>query len=169
MAITLGRLLRRARRARGISQRDLASHLGVSQPLVSLWESDTRHPEFALLVETCVQLGLRADTALRLAAANNRERWRRHTPGVGAAFRQARLLSRTSLVEVALAARVAPRRLREIEAGRAPDADEAWRLCQQLSVAPAALFGDSLDSSTVLPRVPARQRQGSPRPGTNLE
>jgi len=48
-AVTLGKL----RRERGLSQRQAASALGISQALLSHYENDTREPKLDFVVKMC--------------------------------------------------------------------------------------------------------------------
>ena len=160
MPPTLGQLLRHVRRRRGVSQRQLAELLGVSQPLVALWEQDARSPELSVLVTACRLLDLRLATALRLADGKQRSRWRERTPRLGAALRGKRQAGGRLLVDVASAAGVTPGRLHQIEGGRSPLPGELCRLCVALDCSPEVLMPLSLDGSVVLPKVPSSQRSG---------
>ncbi len=64
-----GAMIRRARSARGLTQRALAGRLGVSQALLSAWESETNLPRPSKLPEIAAALGLERDA---LEAAHHR-------------------------------------------------------------------------------------------------
>lgn len=58
MADTLGRLLRNARTARGLSVQAVADHVGVSRQAVSQWENDTNQPSTESLFKARAFLGI---------------------------------------------------------------------------------------------------------------
>ena len=61
----IGRFIAERRRARGMTQRELAERLGVSNRTVSKWECGDGMPELANLLPLCAALGLTADELLR--------------------------------------------------------------------------------------------------------
>ena len=56
--INIGRVLIKNRHKRGITQDELATHLGVSKGAVSKWETGVTLPDISLLVPLCRVLGL---------------------------------------------------------------------------------------------------------------
>lgn len=95
--VTAGAVLRQARRAAGLTQREVATRAGVQQSVVSAYESGGREPSLATLsslVEACgvsleVQLGERLPTV----------------PGFGAVGPIGRRLRRRRAAVLAVAAR----------------------------------------------------------------
>lgn len=61
----MGEHIAALRRAKGITQEQLASALGVSAPAVSKWETDTSCPDIALLCPLARALGTNVDTLLQ--------------------------------------------------------------------------------------------------------
>lgn len=53
------------RKARGLTQEQLAQQLGVSAPAVSKWETDSSYPDITLLCPLARALGTNVDTLLR--------------------------------------------------------------------------------------------------------
>lgn len=47
----IGQLLRRARRDAGLTQQQLAAHLGCAQATVSAWEAGTYEPSIGALIQ----------------------------------------------------------------------------------------------------------------------
>ncbi len=62
---TFAKNLAALRRARGLSQEQLAEHLGVSRQSVSKWESGVCLPELATLDALCTRFGCTLDALLR--------------------------------------------------------------------------------------------------------
>jgi transcriptional regulator with XRE-family HTH domain len=61
---TLGNRIAEARRAKGMTQEELAEHFGVSAQAVSKWENDVSCPDISLLPALARQLGLTLDELL---------------------------------------------------------------------------------------------------------
>ena len=61
---TLGTRIAEARHAQGMTQDQLAEHLGVSAQAVSKWENDVSCPDISLLPALARQLGLSLDELL---------------------------------------------------------------------------------------------------------
>lgn len=58
MPVFFGEKIRRARKAAGLTQRQLAQQLGVSNTSVSNWEKDLSRPDADLLQALCAVLGV---------------------------------------------------------------------------------------------------------------
>lgn len=65
--VSLGPLLSRARKARGVLQGDLAAQVGVAVSTMSDWERDKRVPDATALRELCRILNVSADVLLERA------------------------------------------------------------------------------------------------------
>ena len=61
----IGRFIAATRRKRGLTQRQLAEALGVSNRTVSKWECGDGLPELANILPLCALLGVTADELLR--------------------------------------------------------------------------------------------------------
>lgn len=61
---TIGNRISQLRKARGITQEDLANQLGVSPQAVSKWENDASCPDISLLPQLCRVLGVTTDELL---------------------------------------------------------------------------------------------------------
>ncbi len=59
-----GRIIRRARRRRGLSQAELAARLGTKQPVVARWESGARVPSLETVSRAVSACGLGLDVAV---------------------------------------------------------------------------------------------------------
>ncbi len=66
----IGRFIAERRRARDMTQRELAEALGVSNRTVSKWECGGGLPELANLLPLCALLGVSADELLRAGFAD---------------------------------------------------------------------------------------------------
>lgn len=62
----LGKNLQKARKAAGITQKDLAKRLEVYQKDISRWENNELTPNALTLAKICKALGVSADTVLEL-------------------------------------------------------------------------------------------------------
>lgn len=69
----LGARIVELRRAKGMTQEQLAAALGVSSPAVSKWETDTSCPDIALLCPLARALGTNVDTLLQFEAQPSEE------------------------------------------------------------------------------------------------
>ncbi|WP_374591746.1 helix-turn-helix domain-containing protein [Aquabacterium sp.] len=65
----LGRLLNSARKAKGLSQRDLAAKIGVGQSRISHLEQHAEEMSVAQLMAWCAALGLEVSIGQRDASA----------------------------------------------------------------------------------------------------
>lgn len=80
---SFGEQLARLRQAAGLSQRDLAAEVGISQRMVAYYEKQTAHPPTHLLALLAKALGVSADQLLGIkeVKSNGRTRdnrlWRR--------------------------------------------------------------------------------------------
>lgn len=61
---TIGSRISKYRKAKGMTQEDLASKLGVSSQAVSKWENDASCPDISLLPQLCKNLGVTTDELL---------------------------------------------------------------------------------------------------------
>jgi len=68
---TLGERIRRARKAAGLTQKELALKVGVTRPAVGQWESDTTAPGYAKLDEVAAALGTTAQEILYGGTGDN--------------------------------------------------------------------------------------------------
>jgi len=57
-------ILSRLRREKGLSQRRVASDLGISQALLSHYENDAREPKLEFVIKACCYYGVTADYIL---------------------------------------------------------------------------------------------------------
>ncbi len=76
-------LIRRARLAAGIAQRELADRLNTQQPVVARWESGARTPSFDTVARAVAACGLRLHIELRSADPGEDaliQEWLRLTP-----------------------------------------------------------------------------------------
>ena len=63
--MTFGQKLQQLRRARGMSQEDLAGQLSVTRQTISKWELDTSTPDLDYLCKLCDLFGVTADYLIR--------------------------------------------------------------------------------------------------------
>lgn len=61
----IGAQIAALRRAKGLTQEQLAGQLGVSAPAVSKWETDSSYPDITLLCPLARALGTNLDTLLQ--------------------------------------------------------------------------------------------------------
>ena len=64
--MNLGNNLKQARKAAGITQKELAGHLGVYAKDISRWENEERTPNALTLAKICKELNASADEILEL-------------------------------------------------------------------------------------------------------
>ncbi len=64
MSETIGNRISKYRKAKSMTQEDLARTLGVSSQAVSKWETDTSCPDISLLPQLCRTLGITTDELL---------------------------------------------------------------------------------------------------------
>ena len=67
---SIGNRISKYRKAKGLTQEELAAKLGVSSQAVSKWENDASCPDIALLAQLCKTLGISTD---ELLTGNNNE------------------------------------------------------------------------------------------------
>ena len=79
---TIGNRIAKFRKAKGMTQEDLANQLGVSSQAVSKWENDASCPDISLLPQLSKVLGVTADELLtgkndevKLVPAEQRSPW----------------------------------------------------------------------------------------------
>ena len=63
--VKIGRFIAAMRRERGMTQRELAEALGLSNRTISKWECGDGLPELANILPLCELLGVTADELLR--------------------------------------------------------------------------------------------------------
>ena len=61
MSTVFSQILSSLRRSRGLSQRQVAEDLQVSQALLSHYENGLREPKFEFIIKTCDYYGVTAD------------------------------------------------------------------------------------------------------------
>lgn len=61
---SIGNRIAKFRKAKGMTQEDLANQLGVSSQAVSKWENDASCPDISLLSQLCKVLGVTTDELL---------------------------------------------------------------------------------------------------------
>ena len=61
---TIGNRITKYRKAKGMTQEELANRLGVSSQAVSKWENDASCPDISLLPQLCKVLGITTDELL---------------------------------------------------------------------------------------------------------
>lgn len=62
MPVYFGEIIRRGRKAAGLTQKELARELGVSNTAVSNWEKDLSRPDADTIQALCALLGLEPNT-----------------------------------------------------------------------------------------------------------
>lgn len=71
--LQIGSNIAARRRARGLTQEQLAAQLGVSAPAVSKWETDSSYPDITLLCPLARALGCRVDELLQFVPSMTEE------------------------------------------------------------------------------------------------
>ena len=64
--MNMGENIKRARKAAGVTQKELAEHLQVNQKDISRWETGERTPSVMTFAEICRVLGASADDLLEI-------------------------------------------------------------------------------------------------------
>lgn len=64
MKETIGNRIQKFRKAKGLTQEELAAKLGLSSQAVSKWENDASCPDISLLPQLCKLLGVTVDELL---------------------------------------------------------------------------------------------------------
>jgi transcriptional regulator with XRE-family HTH domain len=75
--IRLGAVIAARRKEKGVTQEELARHLGVSKPAVSKWESDQSYPDIVLLPLLAAYFGISVDELIGYEPQMNQEEIRR--------------------------------------------------------------------------------------------
>ncbi len=131
---SLGQRLRRARLRAGLTQAALGAALGHSQSVIARWEWGALEPRVPDLLRLAAVLGVSADVLLAAPspvprARSGRTRDAGDARRLGLALRLARLDRGLDPYPAGRRARIAPRRLRQIEQGADPSLAELQRLC----------------------------------------
>ena len=71
--MNIGAVIAKKRREKGVTQEELAEHLGVSKPAVSKWESGQSYPDILLLPMLAAYFNIRVDDLLGYEAQMTRE------------------------------------------------------------------------------------------------
>lgn len=71
----IGENIRAARKAAGVSQKELAERLQVHQKDISRWENGAHVPTVEMLVKICRELNVSADKILELGDCSNVQKW----------------------------------------------------------------------------------------------
>lgn len=74
MELKIGAKITELRKAKGITQEQLAAALGVSAPAVSKWETDSSYPDITILCPLARALGADVDTLLAFEESLSEER-----------------------------------------------------------------------------------------------
>ena len=64
--MNIGENIKNARKSAGVSQKELAEHLGVYQKDVSRWENGERTPSLEVFARICKTLNVSADELLEI-------------------------------------------------------------------------------------------------------
>lgn len=60
----IGKTIRKYRKEKGMTQEEMANHLGVTTPAVNKWENENSYPDIMLLAPIARLLGISLDTLL---------------------------------------------------------------------------------------------------------
>lgn len=71
--MNLGENLKKARKAAGVTQKDLAAHLQVYQKDISRWENNELTPNIITFAKICKELNASADEILETGNHNKKE------------------------------------------------------------------------------------------------
>ncbi len=72
-SIQVGKIIATSRKEKGLTQEDLAKHLGVSKPAVSKWESGQSYPDIILLPELASFFNITIDQLIGYEAQMSEE------------------------------------------------------------------------------------------------
>ena len=78
--IQIGRFIAASRKAQGLTQRQLADKLGISDKTVSKWECGKGLPEVSLMLPLCASLGITVNDLLsgeRVSGTNYQKKQRK--------------------------------------------------------------------------------------------
>ena len=75
MKLLIGKNLKQFRRGKGLTQEDVALHLGVSYQAVSKWERDEGYPEITMLPSLANYLGVSVDRLIGMEEIANKNRY----------------------------------------------------------------------------------------------
>ena len=78
--IQIGRFIAASRKAQGLTQRQLADKLGISDKTVSKWERGKGLPEVGLMLPLCASLGITVNDLLsgeRVSGTNYQKKQRK--------------------------------------------------------------------------------------------
>lgn len=75
MKLLIGHNLRKYRREKGLTQEEVATHLGVSYQAVSKWERDEGYPEITMLPSLANYLGITVDELIGMAEIASKNRY----------------------------------------------------------------------------------------------
>lgn len=165
-ADSLGARLREIRHRAALTQVELGVCLGHAQSVIARWEDGRLEPRVVELIRLAEVLAVSPDELLVARAGPGRTRSGRRRDvaqarRLGLALRLARLDRGLDLYPAARRARIAPRRLRQIEQGADPSLDELRRLCAVVEFrlaqhAASANLDDLRRVHTVQPDPPTR-------------
>lgn len=62
--MTLGKVIRKYRKLRNLTQEEMAGRLGVTAPAVNKWENENSYPDITLIAPIARLLGISLDTLL---------------------------------------------------------------------------------------------------------
>lgn len=146
-----GTQIRRAREGLRMTQSELGQLIGRPQSVVSRWERRTLEPTIEDLAAVATALATPLGNLLdRALPGPGRRRSRRGLSAEGRrrfghVLRSIREDAGLDPYTVARAARIPPRRLRQIEEGAQPGLDEVDRLLGAIGVASSSLVGRNID------------------------
>jgi transcriptional regulator with XRE-family HTH domain len=135
MSENISSAIRRARINQGLSQSELATKLGVSQPLVSNWENGNLRPDYSMLVRLESIFGRIASDASTEQVPDAPEIEAPSSGAYGAWLTKARANRGMSVPELAKAAGISAVAIYNIESGRSlnPQPDTRARLERALN------------------------------------
>ncbi len=135
----LGENLKKARKAAGINQGDLAKLLGTNQKDISRWENNLQIPNALTLAKTCEILKVSADEILELTPTRKVENL---SDDLGANLKAARTQASITQVAVAKELGVLAKDVWRWEANvQAPGALTFARICQIIGASSDEILG----------------------------